>query len=211
MSWFSKFIVHPPHLYRMLYPHALWRVNNKLSGEVYLTFDDGPNPITTPFILDCLKRYDAKATFFVVGENALRYPSLIEDIKREGHSLGNHCMHHMQGVKTSFKEYLDDIETQNNIIDSRLFRPPHGLMRPKQYNVLRKSFRIVMFDILTMDYSPSISAGQIVENVGRYVRDGSIIVFHDSMKSYDRLVEALPFTLTLLKERGYESRALPMD
>lgn len=210
---FSRFVVHPPGLYRRLYPGALWRIKHpKQEGRaVYLTFDDGPSPHTTPFILECLDKYNARATFFVVGENAERYPRLIDAIRVHGHSLGNHTMHHVQGLKTSDDCYLSDIDESSRLVNSKLFRPPHGFLRRSQYNVLRHDYRIVMFDIVTMDYDPSVPVEQMLANIRKYTRDGSIIVFHDSLKAREKVETVLPETLSWLNSEGYECRALPMD
>lgn len=207
---FSSLIVHPPRIYRALYPDALWRVKTT-DKNVYLTFDDGPSPQTTPFILEQLEKLDAKATFFVVGENAQRYPSLIKQIREQGHSLGNHTMHHLQGIKNKKSRYLADIENESILLGTRLFRPPHGLMKPAQYHAIRKQYNIVMYDIVTKDYDGRMTSAKIERNVKRYVQPGSTIVFHDSVKAMPRLFETLPAVMQWLKQQGYGFKALPMD
>ena len=146
------FIEQPPILYRLLFPEALWRLKRK-GGKpvVYLTFDDGPIPEETPWVLDLLDRYDIKATFFMVGDNVRRNPGLLEEVKRRGHSYGNHTMHHLQGMKSTTRQYLRDVAEAAELIDSPLFRPPHGLIRTSQGKALKEHFNIVMYDMVTRD------------------------------------------------------------
>lgn len=208
-----RWIVKPPRLYRALYPGALWRVpqSDKEHPTVYLTFDDGPSPHTTPFILEQLRSYGFKATFFVVGENAQRYPALIRAIRAEGHVIGNHTMHHTQGLKTTLGTYIDDIDNPALLLGTTLFRPPHGLMKPRQYRELKKRYRIVMFDIVTRDYDRRVTPRQIQGYISRHTRPGSIIVFHDSLKALPRLRRALPEALKWLSDNGYDSQSIPLD
>lgn len=204
-------IEQPPLLYRLFFPEAFWRLKRK-GGKpvVYLTFDDGPIPEVTPWVLDTLDSYGIKATFFMVGENVKRHPELLEEIKRRGHSYGNHTMHHLQGRKVSARRYLRDVAEASQLIDSALFRPPHGLISWKQGKALKEKYNIVMYDLVTRDYSKKLNAKQVVDNVRKYARNGSIIVFHDSLKSYGNLREALPLAIEWLIEHGYEFRAINM-
>ncbi|MDE6198057.1 MAG: polysaccharide deacetylase family protein [Muribaculaceae bacterium] len=205
------FIEQPPILYRLLFPEALWRLKRK-GGKpvVYLTFDDGPIPEETPWVLDVLDRYDIKATFFMVGDNVRRNPALLEEVKRRGHSYGNHTMHHLQGMKSTTRQYLRDVAEAAELIDSPLFRPPHGLIRTSQGKALKEHFNIVMYDLVTRDYSRKLSGEQVFENVKRYARNGSIIVFHDSLKASANMRYALPRSIEWLLSQGYEFRPLPM-
>ncbi|MCI5782892.1 MAG: polysaccharide deacetylase family protein [Bacteroidales bacterium] len=203
-------IEQPPLLYRLLFPEAIWRLPRKGKKVVYLTFDDGPIPELTTWILDTLDRYDVKATFFMVGDNVRRNPELFEEIKRRGHSYGNHTMHHKQGLKTSFHAYIRDIEEANKLIDSTLFRPPHGLMGWSQMQVISEHYNIIMYDLVTRDYDRSLSSERIFKNVKRYARNGSIIVFHDSLKSLEHIKSILPCSIEWLKEHGYEMLPIPM-
>ncbi len=171
---------------------------------VYLTFDDGPIPESTPFILKTLKEFDAHATFFMVGDNVRKYPHLFRQIVEEGHQLGNHTYNHLGGLKHLTKTYLDNVEKANQLIGAHLFRPPHGWMTAAEYHFLRKKYQIVMWDLVTRDYSRRLTAADVVENVRRYTRNGSIITFHDSLKSIDKLYFALPASLRWLREQGYE-------
>lgn len=203
-------IERPPLLYRLLFPEAYWRIKRKGRKVVYLTFDDGPIPEETPWVLDTLDRYGVKATFFLVGDNVRRHPELLEEIKRRGHSWGNHTMHHLQGFKEDSKHYYRDIIEADRLIGSVLFRPPHGIMRWKQARAIKKHYNIVMYDLVTRDYSCRMTPEQVLANVKRYVRKGSIIVFHDSIKASRNMRYALPRAIEWLKSRGYEFDRLPM-
>ena len=205
------FIEQPPLLYRLLFPEAIWRVKHKNRKVVYLTFDDGPVPEVTPWVLDLLDTYDIKATFFLVGDNVRRSPELFSEIKRRGHSWGNHTMHHMQGMKVTTMRYMRDVTEADRLIGSILFRPPHGLLRWKQAAIIKSHYNLVMYDLVTRDYSKKLNAEQVVENVKRYTRNGSIIVFHDSLKAERNLRQALPKAIEWLKEQGYEFCRLPME
>lgn len=203
-------IEQPPLFYRLLFPEALWRIQRRGRKVVYLTFDDGPIPEETPWVLDLLDKYGIKATFFMVGDNVRRHPELFEEIKRRGHSYGNHTMHHLQGIKESATTYLRDITEADALIDSSLFRPPHGIIYPTQAKLIRRHYNIVMYDLVTRDYSKRINGEQVLDNVKRYVRNGSIIVFHDSIKAHTNMRYALPRAIEWLKEQGYEFELLPM-
>lgn len=202
----------PGFLLRPLTPGALFRGRrHDEEGHplVYLTFDDGPDPEITPFVLEELARHDMKATFFMVGDNAARNPGLVNEIIRLGHRVGNHTMHHLQGLHTSVADYLDDIRQAERHIPSRLFRPPHGWLPPShRRRLLALGWKIVMFDLVTRDYSNRLTPRDVVGNVKRYVRPGSVIVFHDSRKAWPRLKEALPACLDLLTEKGYRVKPL---
>lgn len=205
-------IEQPPLPYRLLFPEAIWRIPGK--GErrvVYLTFDDGPIPETTPWILDLLDKYGIKATFFMVGDNVRRHPELFDEIRRRGHSYGNHTMHHLQGMKERAIHYLRDVSEAGHIIDSPLFRPPHGLLRWKQAAALKEHYSIIMYDLVTRDYSKKKSPEQVLHNVKRYARNGSIIVFHDSLKGEKNMKWALPRAIEWLKEQGFEFKPIPME
>ncbi len=198
-------IIEQPAIFlRWIYPHALWRMDRHRKA-VYLTFDDGPIPAATPFILDTLERFGARATFFMVGDNAQKYPHLVREVRSRGHRIGNHTFHHLGGLKWKYEEYLQDVYLAGELLHTDLFRPPHGWMRVSQYHRLRKEgFKVVMWDVVTRDYSCYLSADDVVQNVKRYTRPGSIITFHDSLKSIDKLKGALPRALQWLCEQGYE-------
>lgn len=197
------FIEQPAKWLRWLYPNALWRMD-KNDHSVYLTFDDGPIPESTPFILETLRRYNAKATFFMVGENVLRYHDLYNQIVAEGHQVGNHTFNHIGSFKHWTLTYALNIQQANDLIKAHLFRPPHGWMRHSVYRWFQRRYKIVMWDLVTRDYSKWLTADDVVRNVKRYTRNGSIITFHDSLKSIDKLKTALPEALEWLQEQGYE-------
>ncbi|MCI7309485.1 MAG: polysaccharide deacetylase family protein, partial [Prevotella sp.] len=171
---------------------------------VYLTFDDGPIPESTPSILETLARYDVHATFFMVGDNVRKYPHLYQQIVDAGHRVGNHTFNHWGGFKHSVNGYCDNVEQAAQLIDSHLFRPPHGWMRLSQYVWLSRKYRVVMWDLVTRDYSKWMTGEGVLNNVKRYARNGSIITFHDSLKSIDKLHIALPRAIEWLKDQGYE-------
>lgn len=196
-------IIEQPAIYlRWIYPKALWRMNRH-EKAVYLTFDDGPIPEATPFILDVLEQFGIKATFFMVGDNARKYPHLLEEVRRRGHRIGNHTFNHIGGFRWLSKKYLQNAEKANELLKTDLFRPPHGWMKPMQYERLCRRYRIVMWDLVTRDYSKRLTAEDVLDNVKRYARNGSIITFHDSLKSIEKLRTALPASLQWLKEQGY--------
>ena len=198
-------IEQPPRIYRWLFPGAFWRIKapDRNGKDVYLTFDDGPIPEMTPKILDILDQYHVKATFFCVGENVAKYPDLYRIILERGHRVGNHTQNHIQGILYRSKNYIRNIADASKHIDSDLFRPPHGHMRFTQIWRLRKLFRIIMWDVVTRDYSPHMTAKGVFNNVKRYTRNGSIIVFHDSLKATSRIEEALPLSIEWLLAEGY--------
>ena len=197
-------IIEQPTIWlRWIYPKALWRMDPK-EHSVYLTFDDGPIPEATPFILDTLSKYGVKATFFMVGDNVRKYPHLYERIKAEGHQVGNHTYNHMGSVRHTLKTYVKNTNKANELIHSKYFRPPHGWMRPAAYIWLNRKYKVVMWDVVTRDYSRLLTAEDVVNNIKTYTRNGSIITFHDSLKSIDKLQTALPESLEWLIEQGYK-------
>lgn len=196
-------IEQPSQWLRWLYPRATWRMD-KRERAVYLTFDDGPIPESTPFILHTLAEFGIHATFFMVGDNVRKYPDLYDAIVSAGHQVGNHTFHHLGGFKHWARTYIKDTNEANELIKAHLFRPPHGCMSHSEYFWLRRKYRIVMWDLVTRDYSKWMSAEDVLDNVKRYARNGSIITFHDSLKSIDKLHYALPASLKWLKEQGYE-------
>lgn len=197
-------------MYRLLFPEAIWRLRRKERKVVYLTFDDGPIPDVTPWVLDLLDKYDIKATFFLVGDNVRKYPYLFEELKSRGHSYGNHTMHHLQGFKVRSITYMRDLTEADRLINSPLFRPPHGLIRWSQARAIKKHYNIVMYDLVTRDYSKRLNPEAVFGNVRKYARNGSIIVFHDSLKAEKNLRVVLPQAIEWLKSEGYEFLPLPM-
>ena len=197
-------IEQPPILYRALYPKAIWRIPVPNKKTVYLTFDDGPIPEVTPWVLDVLDKYNVKATFFCVGDNVRKYGYIYEELLKRGHTVGNHTFDHLQGWQNRSWTFLNDTQQANELIHSNLFRPPHGHMVFPQPGLLKKKgYKIIMWDVVTRDYSRYMNPEQVLENVKRYTRDGSIIVFHDSLKAEVNMKYALPKAIEWLLEQGY--------
>ena len=169
------FIEQPPWFYRALFPGVTWRIPAEPKC-VYLTFDDGPIPEVTPWVLDILDQYGVKATFFMVGDNVRKHPDIYRMVVERGHRIGNHTFNHIQGIRFLTRNYLANTDKAAEWIPSNLFRPPHGHMRIPQVFKLRKKYRIIMWDVVTRDYSPRLTPPQVLDNVKRYVRNGSIIV-----------------------------------
>lgn len=173
--------------------------------SVYLTFDDGPIPESTPVLLDILAEYGVKATFFMVADNARRYPALHRAVVEAGHTVGNHTFHHVPPFRQSVEEMMADVALADSYLHSRLFRPPHGLMtRPQQKSLSDAGYRIVMFDLNTMDYRADRTPEQIVASVARHVRPGCVVNLHDSLKSIDKLRVALPLLIESILAQGYD-------
>ena len=195
-------IEQPPLIYRALFPGAIWRLPSK-ERCVYLTFDDGPIPEITPWVLDLLDKYNIKATFFCVGDNVRKHPDIYRMVLDRGHRVGNHTYNHIQGMQYRTHNYVANVEKAGTYIKSNLFRPPHGHMRYRQVLKLRMHYKIIMWDVVTRDYSPHMTAGGVLNVVKNYTRNGSVIVFHDSLKSEPRMKEALPRSIEWLMEKGY--------
>lgn len=193
---------------RMMFPSTVtWDIATS-ANEIFLTFDDGPHPTVTPFVLEQLKEHNAKATFFCIGKNVDDHPKIYQQIIDEGHSVGNHTYNHLNGWKTSDKEYFDNISNAKKVIDSKFFRPPYGRITRFQAAELKSVFRIIMWDVLSADFDVDISADKCYNNVIKNTRAGSIIVFHDSEKAFPRLKEALPKALQYFSDKGYKMSAV---
>lgn len=194
--------VRPPFFLKCLYPQATFRRSAK-APVVFLTFDDGPIPEVTPWVLDTLAKHQAKATFFCVGENAVRNPALFDRLRDEGHAVGNHTYNHLKGWNTPDDTYLRNVEACNDVLDSPLFRPPYLRATRRQLDLLKRSYEIIFFDVLSYDFDPQVSAEKCYRNVVDKVRNGSIIVFHDNLKAFPTLQGCLPQILSELTSRGY--------
>ena len=174
-----------------------------------MTFDDGPIPGPTEFVLDELAKFNAKATFFCVGENIKNHPEIFKRLHQEGHRVGNHTYNHLNGRKTSFKKYLENVSKCQQLIpseiagDTKLFRPPYGLFTKNQKEALRKKYDVVMWEVLSADFSPTISPEKCLKKSIKHCREGSIIVFHDSLKTIDKLKYVLPRFLAHFTDKGY--------
>lgn len=202
--------VHLPGIFTSFFRSAHWRIGRS-EKVVYLTFDDGPIPEVTPWLLQFLKEAEVSATFFCVGENVMKYQWLYQSILDEGHSVGNHTFSHWQGFKHSNADYLANVEKARQYVRSNLFRPPHGLMKPSQYRQLKRKYQIVMWDVISCDYDRNLTPDQVFSNVKDFVRPGSIITFHDSLKAEKNLREALPRTVAWLRQQGYRFEVIPFN
>lgn len=187
---------------RWLYPSCVWEMPTT-EKNIYLSFDDGPHPEVTPFVLDLLKRYEAKATFFCIGKNVQAYPAVYQRILAEGHAVGNHTQHHMNGWKTDCARYCEDVQLAAQQIDSKLFRPPYGKISRSQLQVLKNEYQIVMWSVLSGDFDTNISAEQVWANVKQYTKSGSVVVMHDSEKAFPRMGVVLPVCLDYFSNLGY--------
>ena len=201
------FIEQPPFFYRALFPGVIWRIPSDKKC-VYLTFDDGPIPEITPWVLDTLDRYGIKATFFCVCDNVRQYTEVYQMILDRVHSVGNHTFNHIQGIRFWTKNYVANVKKAAELIKSNLFRPPHGHMRFPQVLMLRSSYKIIMWDVVTRDYSPHMTPNGVLNVVKNYTRNGSIIVFHDSLKSEVNMKGALPRAIEWLQQNGYEFKTI---
>ena len=203
-------IEQPPFLYRALYPRALWRLKVPFQKTVYLTFDDGPIPEITPWVLDVLDDHAVKATLFCVGDNVRKFAYLYEDILDSGHRVGDHTFNHLQGWLTAPKKFLTNTREADKLIGSTLFRPPHGhMIFPQPLLLKREGYKIVMWDVVTRDYNQKLPPERVLENVKKHTRDGSIVVFHDSLKAEKNMKYALPRAIRWLKEEGYTFELIP--
>jgi peptidoglycan/xylan/chitin deacetylase (PgdA/CDA1 family) len=222
------YLTYTPWWLRKLYPTCIWQIPTK-EKVVYLTFDDGPNPLATPFVLEQLRKYNAKGTFFCIGKNVVQHPDIFSHIKNEGHEVGNHTMHHANGWKTENQKYLHEIKQADAVIHSNLFRPPYGRIKKAQIKLVNgewsmvngetvvdgkpftihdSRFTIIMWSVLSGDFDTNIDGFTCFQNVINHVKPGSIIVFHDSEKAFPRLQIALPKTLEWLTKQGFRCEAL---
>jgi len=187
---------------QLFYRKALWRVKTQ-EKKIYLTFDDGPQPAITDWVLDILKEHNAKATFFCVGENVRKHNDVYKRILAEGHSVGNHTYNHLYGWRTDTKRYIENTKKCAELVDSKLFRPPYGRMKPSQYSKLKQHYSIVMWDVLSGDFDQKITKEKCLKNVLDYSREGSIVLFHDSIKAKANMEFALPIFLKQFSEKGF--------
>ena len=196
------YLVKTPWWLKKIYaPGLTWKIPTE-ANEIFLTFDDGPHPAITPFVLDCLRRYNAKATFFCIGKNVRQYPEVYRQIIDEGHKPGNHTQNHLNGWKTNDLEYLKNALAAKTYIDSKLFRPPYGRITRFKAQQLQSDFKIIMWDVLSGDFDINLLPEKCLQNVVDNTKPGSIVVFHDSEKAAPSLMHALPVVLRQLHERN---------
>lgn len=204
------YLLRIPELIRKLLPDSLWEMpNDEQNPKIFLTFDDGPHPEATPFVLENLKQYNAKATFFCIGKNVIEYPALFEQILENGHSVGNHTHTHLKGSSTKVKEYVEDVQKAASFISSPLFRPPYGRIKSMQAKALKKlNYKIVMWSLLSGDFDQSITPQRCLENVVLHLKPGDIVVFHDSQKAWQNLNYTLPKVLEHCKRNKWTMESL---
>lgn len=199
-------LVKPSKIFRMFYPSLLWEMPKTGEKTIYLTFDDGPHPTITPLVLEILKRYDAKATFFCIGNNVRQFPATFELIKKEGHSVGCHTFNHENGWKTKTQDYVGSVSAANELIQSSLFRPPHGKIKRSELKKLQTSnseLQTVAWTVIAYDWDHALSPEDVYQNVIRNAGDGAIVAFHDSLKAYSNMISVLPRVLEYYSQKGF--------
>ena len=194
--------VKTPTIIQRLFPSIIWKKETS-KKKIWLTFDDGPDEKITIFLLNLLKRLQIRATFFLIGKQVVKYPELARKIIEEGHTIGNHSYSHLNGLLTSNKIYYDDIDKAQKIVNSKIYRPPYGKISPIQLRKLKAKYKIIMWDVLSWDFKENISSEKIYHNVINNTEKGSIIVFHNNIKSYNTIIKTLEKILVKLKEEGY--------
>jgi len=197
-----------PSIVKRLFPNYVWDIKTR-DKSIFLTFDDGPTPEITCWVLNQLKAFNAKATFFCIGDNIEKYPHIYQSIIEQEHTVGNHTYNHLKGWATKTPKYISNIELTEKLICSKLFRPPYGKLKRKQGKILiEKGYKIIMWDVLSLDWDKSINGEQCYQNVIKNAAPGSIIVFHDSVKASKNLYETLPRVLKFFSQKGYSFKAL---
>lgn len=214
----KPYLFKTPALVTRLFPSLLWEVKGKDRG-IYLTFDDGPTPEVTPYVLDLLDSYQAKATFFCIGKNITAHPNIYKDILNRGHRVGNHTFNHLNAKMSDPEDYMEDVRRTEAVMQElreaplqelpRLFRPPYGRMTSTHSKaLLQENYQIVMWSLLSADFDPDLDTQKSLKKLKKYSREGSIVVFHDSLKAYENLKALLPEYLRYLKTKGKEIKRL---
>jgi len=201
------YLVKTPAFIQNLFPNFTWRIPTQ-EKVIYLTFDDGPIPEVTPWVIEQLAAFNAKATFFCVGDNVRKHPNIFRQLTEAGHSVGNHTFNHLNGWATDKLSYFHNIRHCAELVNSDLFRPPYGRLKPRQAQFLQRHYRIVMWDVLSGDFDPNISEEQCYDNIVQKAEAGSIIVLHDSLKAEEKLRSVLPRVLEFYQEQGFRFEAL---
>jgi len=204
------YFVKTPHITNILYPNITWRIKDP-AKNIYITFDDGPDPASTPEVLDMLDQFHAKATFFCVGEKVSKNQDIYNSILEKGHTTGNHSFNHFNGKKTSTKKYIENISRAAEFIDSNLFRPPYGKITAQQTRLLKKSYKIVMWSVLPGDFESRMSKEDVLKRSIKYTKNGNIIVFHDNIRFHQKMIFALKGFLEYFSHAGYNFRAITSD
>ncbi len=202
-----------PRIIKKLYNNLIWDINTA-HRCIYLTFDDGPIPIVTPFVLNILKQYNAKATFFCIGDNVCKHPDIFEQVKNDGHAIGNHTFNHLKGWKTPDEIYLDNFLQTDKLLHTKLFRPPYGRIKRSQIKLLQEAkpgLKIIMWSVLSADFDVNLAPEKCLDYVIKHTKPGSIVLFHDSLKAYDRMAYALPRALEIWSKAGYSFGCLNQD
>jgi peptidoglycan/xylan/chitin deacetylase (PgdA/CDA1 family) len=204
------YLVKSPWLLKKLYPQLVWNLNRSRK-VIYLTFDDGPIPMVTPFVLETLKQYNAKATFFCIGDNVQKHPEIYTQLLSGGHAIGNHTFNHLKGWDTPDTLYADNFERADQLLNTTLFRPPYGRIKRSQIALLKAvnpNLQIVMWDVLSGDFDLALKPADCLKGVLKHTESGSIIVFHDSLKAFERLEYVLPNALEVWSKEGYSFETL---
>jgi peptidoglycan/xylan/chitin deacetylase (PgdA/CDA1 family) len=196
------FVERPLSALKIFFKGTVWRINRQ-EKAIYLTFDDGPVPEITPAVLDILDKYHVKATFFCVGENVEKHPEVYAEVLRRGHAVGNHTYNHLKGFEHRKSTYLANVKKAATVINSPFFRPPYGRIRPVQLRTLRKQYKVILWDLITRDYNSRLSPDYILQTIRRLTRNGSVIVFHDSVKAQKNLFATLPQAIEFWQGEGY--------
>ncbi len=207
------YLVKTPWLLKKLYPQLIWE-GDKHSRTIYLTFDDGPIPIVTPFVLNILAQYQAKATFFCIGDNVTKHTDIFENLKSAGHAIGNHTFNHLRGWDTPDDQYFQNFIKADELLRAQLFRPPYGRIKRSQIKLLKQhnpALKIIMWDVLSGDFDTELSPEKCLQNVLKHTEAGSIVVFHDSLKAFDRLQYVLPKAMEGWSKKGYAFGCLNHD
>ena len=196
-----------PSIFPLIAPNVTWKVktNDKV---LYLTFDDGPHPSITPLVLNILDEFNAKATFFCVGENVTKYPDIFNQILSKGHAVGNHTYNHIKGWQTSDTAYMDNIKKAAEVIPSNLFRPPYGRIKPSQIKLLKNNYRIIMWSVLTRDYDKNLNPHKTLIKLNKLIKAGDVIVYHDSEKAEQNMLIMLKGVLQHFHQLHYTFKAL---
>jgi peptidoglycan-N-acetylglucosamine deacetylase len=200
-------LIQPKSILKKIYPKAIWNLS-RTDKTIYLTFDDGPIPGLTEWVLDELQKYQAKATFFCVGANILKHPHIFEKVIQQGHAVANHTMNHIKGFRHNVADYMKEVEECKKLVGNNLFRPPYGQLKRSQYKALsERGYRLILWDVISYDYetiTPEICCSNVINNT----RNGSIVLFHDNVKAEKNLKHALPQLLERFSDNGYQFKAL---